>query len=196
MKIACLGTALLLLAMGLPAPVQAAPELVETCQDTVGAAVITWDCEFEDTDYSLGGMLTFTVNWTVDAGAAMYEDFTARGPGYTPKSKKDAVEGTAPTVDGFIDNGTDGSVTVSIMLVDLHRAGKSGEKANAHFSLWLRVDEDGDGVVDDEPTQFGVNLHVTDPPEEVLPEGAIRLAGDGSSVSTTTWGAVKRSYKQ
>lgn len=135
----------------------AAPVAVESETDTLGATIITWESSFEDLDYSVGDMITLTVNWTVDEGAAEFNEFTLRR--YTPKSKMDPAVGTDPVGAGLTDN----SVTVTFWFSELHLdEDRLVDIGNGHFMLYLNVDEDGDGTPETR-AGFGVNIHVEDP---------------------------------
>ena len=62
--------------------VSAAPVVVESETDTLGATIITWESSFEDLDYAVGDPVILTINWTVDQGIAAYDSFALRR--YTP----------------------------------------------------------------------------------------------------------------
>jgi len=174
--------------------VQAQAVPVETCMEDTDVTLVTWDCEFEDSLYTEGDVVEMTVTWSVDAGPAAFYGFEARGNKFTPRSKHDPVEGTEPTIIDLVD-GANGSVTVSFVYLNLHAAGKKGKKkGNAHFFLLLKLDEDGDGVVDEKETKFGVNLHVTQPEADPA-SGLFRLAGE-EPVEAVTWGALKSRFNR
>ena len=135
----------------------AAPLVVESDTDTLGATIITWESSFEDLDYTVGTPISLTVNWTVDAGSAAFDHFDLRQ--YTPKSKGDPAIGTDPIVSASGPN----SVTVNFQFSDLHWDGdRLVDIGNGHFKLYLSVDEDGDSVPET-VVGFGVNIHVEDP---------------------------------
>jgi len=131
--------------------------LTESSSDTEGATTITWDSSFADLDYNLGDTITMTVNWDVDAGVATYDSFVVKR--FTPRSKKDPAAGALLSTPN--QSGTE--VTVEFNFDELHFDKKRNvEIGNAHFKLYLMVDSDGDGEVD-ELEGYGVNVHVEDP---------------------------------
>jgi len=131
-------------------------DLVETSTKTKGATTITWDSSFQDLNYSLGDAITMTVNWTVDAGTATYDSFALKG--FTPKSQKDPADGQVLSI-----SQSGNSVTVEFKFTDLHLDRvRNVEVGNAHFKLYLWIDQDGDGAVDT-LAGYGVNVHVEDP---------------------------------
>jgi len=137
--------------------VSAAPIVVESETDTLGATIITWEASFEDLDYTLGNPIVLTVNWIVVEGSATYDSFVLRS--YTPKTKIDPAIGTDPVVAG---NG-DTSVTFEFLFSDLHYdEDYLVDIGNGHFKFFLMVDEDGDGTPETR-AGFGVNIHVEDP---------------------------------
>ena len=133
---------------------------VETSTDTSDATIITWYSSFEYLDYTVGDQITMTVSWTVEAGAAAFEDLVLRH--YTPKSKKDPAVGTEPSY-AYPGSDGDNSVDITFSFSELHLdEERSVEIGNGHFTLLLNLDEDDDG----EPetvARFGVNIHVEDP---------------------------------
>ncbi|UCD30015.1 MAG: hypothetical protein JSV03_05945 [Planctomycetota bacterium] len=138
--------------------------VVETCTDTLGATIITWDSELEDLNYTMGDPITMTVTWTVDAGMATYNDAVLRH--YTPKSKKDPAVGDEPTFT-YPGSAGDNSVDIMFSFTELHLDEDNAvEIGNGHFTFLLDVDEDGDGEVD-AVARFGTNIHVEDPQETV-----------------------------
>jgi hypothetical protein len=135
--------------------VSAAPVVVQTDTDTLGATIVTFESSFEDLDYAVGTVISLTVNWTVDAGSAAYDSFGLRR--YTPRSKGDPAVGTDPVV---VASGP-GWVTVEFMFSELHYDDDNlVDIGNGHFKLYLSVDEDG---VTETVAGFGVNIHVEDP---------------------------------
>ena len=196
MKIALMAALGLLIAGSSVGVVQAQPYLAESCMEMEDSTLVTWDCEFEDSAYAEGTVVELTVNWSVDTdGPVQFCGFETRGNMFTPRDKKDPVEGTEPTVLDLVDAAT-GYVTVEFLFLNLHDKGKSGKKkGNAHFFLLLYLDQDGDGVLDENPTKFGVNLHASDPPEEDAGAGApgvLRMSDDGAE--TVSWGSLKARY--
>lgn len=147
----------------LTSAVFAAVSLVETSTETIGATTITWDSSFADPNYTEGDTVTFTVTWSVDAGAASYDGFVLRtnkkgGNEFTPRSKKDPVEGELISAVQ-----SDNSVTVEFKFTSLHwDEARNIKVGNAHFFLDLLVDVDGDETPET-IEHFGVNLHVEDP---------------------------------
>ncbi|MGF1615786.1 MAG: hypothetical protein ACFCVA_18270 [Gammaproteobacteria bacterium] len=139
-------------------------QLVERDSQQEGATTVTWDASFEDLDYTLGESITMVVNWDVDAGYAKYGDFTLRGPQFTPKGR-DPAAGTLDSVELKIDSGaapSKGSVEVTFPFTDLHfDEERQVDMGNAHFSLQLDVDTDGEGAPDSR-VDYGVNVHVED----------------------------------
>jgi hypothetical protein len=129
-----------------------------------GSTTITWDSSFQDPDYILGSTITFTVNWSVDDGAADYNDFSLKvNPqgkgGFTPRGK-DPATGTTPVVTAQSGN----SVTVQFKFTGLHLdKERDVEIGNAHFMLYLNIDKIGDDGVLDSVVGYGVNVHVEDP---------------------------------
>lgn len=138
----------------------AAPVAVESDTDTLGTNEVTWTSSFHDSNYVEGTPVTFTVTWS-STGLVEFDGVSLRG--YNPKSKG-AVQGTDPV---FVSPGSAGanSVDITVTFLALH----FDEKTNAeigvgHYSVMLRVDEDGDGATDS-TAKFGVNLYVEDPIE-------------------------------
>ena len=135
----------------------AAPIVVESGTDTLGATIIIWESSFEDLDYMAGELVTLTINWTVWAGSAEFESFALRH--YTPKSKKDPAIGDDPVVTATTAN----SVTVTFTFSELHYDDDNlVEIGNGHFKLYLMVDEDDD-LIPETRAGFGTNIHVEDP---------------------------------
>jgi hypothetical protein len=143
----------------------AALMLVERQTETIGATTITWDSSFEDLNYTLGETITMRVTWDVVAGRAAFLDFVLRGPEFTPKGP-DPADGTEPVVTPVQDSGgpdTTGIVDVEFAFTALHcDEAKPADIGNAHFSLVLNIDKDGDGQLDS-IVRYGVNVHVEDP---------------------------------
>lgn len=138
----------------------AAPAATETCSDTLDATIVNWTCEFEDLDYTLGSVLTLTVTWSVDQGFADYDWVGFRS--YTPKAKNDPALGTDPVIT-YPGSAGDNSVDIAFTFVEMHTCKDDGVAiGNGHFKLYLRVDEDGDGLTD-ATAGFGVNVHAEDP---------------------------------
>jgi len=187
---------MLLVSLGVSAPAFAEPYVEETCTDSLGATVITYDCGIVDTCYAVGNLLTVTVSWNADAGMAMFDDLVSRKPYFTPKDKRDAVEGEEPTILSVVD-GNSGEVTFTFLFTQLHATGNGG-KGNAKFFLLLKVDEDGDGVLDEESAKFGINVHVEECESGteaiVTPAGRWRQSSEDPAVHLGTWGTLKSAY--
>jgi hypothetical protein len=144
------------LALSIP-PTAATLEHVERSTKTTGATKISWDSSFQDLEYTKGTDISLKVTWTVEAGAAEYNSFTFKRA--TPKSKKDPalVELIGITYED------DTSVVVTFKFTELHwDAERQVDIGNAHFKLYLMVDENGDGNVET-LAAYGVNVHVEDP---------------------------------
>lgn len=143
----------------------AALVLVERNSETNGATTVTFDSSFEDLNYNRGDEIVMTVTWRVDAGRATFHGFALRGPQFTPKGP-DPARGELLEVTLLHDSngpGTEGAVEVVFRFTELHLdRERNVEVGNAHFSLLLNVDTDGDGVLDD-VAGHGVNVHVEDP---------------------------------
>lgn len=147
-----LGLALL----GLTGVALATLSLEETSTKAKGATTITWGSSFQDLNYSLGDTITMTVNWTVDAGLATYDSFAPKR--FTPTSQKDPADGQVLST-----SQSGNSVTVQFKFTDLHLDRvRNVEVGNAHFKLYLWIDQDGNGVVET-LAGYGVNVHVEDP---------------------------------
>ena len=147
-------------------PALAGLELVEQDTKTVGATTITWDSSFEDLDYTIGETIEMNVHWTVDMGFGAFSDFALRGPEFTPKGP-DPASGRLLRADLVTDTGAaspdQGQVDVELVFDELHcDDSRDAEIGNAHFSLFLDIDTDGDGAPDSE-VGYGVNLHVEEP---------------------------------
>lgn len=132
---------------------------VDESDRTYGATKITWESSFQDLDYTINDVTTFTVNWTVDTGVASYDGFFLRGKEFTPTTRKDPALGELIDATG----GTD-SVTVQVRFTGLHFDDEDGnvDIGNGHFTLFLMIDIDGDGVPETKKG-YGVNIHVEDP---------------------------------
>jgi len=159
---------IVVLALALTATIAfAALGLMETSTKTRGATTITWDSSFADFDYTCGSVITMTVNWTVDAGAAEFAGFALKENkkgkgGFTPRSKKDPATGEVSGVTYPGANGAN-SVDVSFRFTGLHLdKRRSVDVGNAHFKLYLNIDTDGDETPDS-VVGYGVNVHVEDP---------------------------------
>lgn len=145
-------------------PAAADLTLVGRSSETHGATTVTWDASFEDLGYALGEPVTITVRWAVDAGSARFSSLELRG--YTPRGP-DPAAGTEPKVI----SRDDASVRAELRFTDLHVDRERGLSiGNAHLVLVLRVDGDGDGVVET-PVALGVNVHVEDPSGAAGPTG-------------------------
>lgn len=186
----------LLVSLGLAATANAEPFVEESCTDTIGATVITYDCGIVDTCYTVGDIVAVTVSWNADEGLAMFDDLVSRMPFFTPRAHRDPVEGGEPTSTGVVD-GNSGEVTFEFLLTQLHRTGNGG-MGNAKFFLLLKVDEDGDGVLDEESTKFGINVHVRECGGENGGAPFVRwgISSDDPGVQLGTWGALKTRYDQ
>lgn len=140
-------------------------ELVDQETKTVGATTITWDSSFEDLNYTVGQVITLDVNWTVDAGAANYNSFVLRDPKFTPKGPDPANGELLATAlqQNSSTQGTSGKVQVSFRFTELHcDEERDLQNGNAHFSLVLNIDQDGD-TLPESVVNYGVNVHVEDP---------------------------------
>lgn len=157
--------AALALALG-ATPAFAALELVEQNSKTVGATSISWDSSFRDLSYVNAATITMEVNWSVDAGTASFNNFRLRNPPrFTPKGP-DPANGELIGVQLLQNSdaqGSEGTVEVTFRFTELHcDAERDREIGNAHFSLDLAIDQNGDGVTDG-VVNYGVNVHVEDP---------------------------------
>ena len=151
-------------------PVLAELPPFETSTKTIRDTTITWDSSFKDCFYTLGEDITMTVEWTVDAGTAEFKSFglkekknlngngKAKGPkAFTPRGN-DPAEGALIRVTPDTNE-----VVVNFRFTELHfDEERNVEIGNAHFKLFLMVDEDGDEIVETQ-AGFGVNVHVEDP---------------------------------
>ncbi len=120
-----------------------------------GNTTITWDSSFLDDNYTLGDEITMTVNWTVDTGAAVYDDFELKR--FTPKGRDPA--------GGFIISTTPDSTSVVVVFTfdELHLdRTRNVLIGNAHFKLILEIDKVGDPATES-LVGYGVNVHVEDP---------------------------------
>jgi hypothetical protein len=146
-------------------PSSASLSLVETSTNTFGATTIIWESSFLDADYTLGDPILLTVNWQVVSGAATFNSLVQRGKIYTPTSKKDPALGTPLIVGAVANSGaapSSGSVDAAFAFTALHFDEIRGvEIGNAHLTLRLNIDTDGDGATDS-VIGFGVNVHVED----------------------------------
>ena len=134
-------------------------DLTKTSTRTNGATTISWDFRFTDPDYTLGDTITLTATWTVE-GVAEYVDFDFGSISFTPMSKQDPALGEIVTTAVKND---DNSITIEFLFSDLHLCPvRNAEVGNAHFTLYLDIDMDGDGVVDTE-MGYGVNVRVEQP---------------------------------
>ncbi len=142
---------------------QAAPVVADDDEEAFGATTVKWTSSFEDLDYELGTTVTFDITWNVLTGVASLdkdEPFAPRFPFFTPKDPFDPVEGEMEMVSSDADART---VTVKVTFTALHFSEEEmSDKGNAHMSIFLFVDEDGDGAAETR-VQLGVNLHVEDP---------------------------------
>jgi hypothetical protein len=159
MRIALLIVALMILAVPLIAVnADAQPQVVESSTDTLGMNEVTWTSGFADLNYVEGAPVTITVTWS-GTGLVEFDGVALRG--YNPKSKG-AVQGTDP-VAVYPGSAGANSVDITVQFLALHFDGKTdAEIGVGHFTVYLRVDEDGDGVTDSS-AGFGVNLYVSDP---------------------------------
>jgi len=149
------------LAMGL----MAAPALAATAVDTDskllddGVTTVTWDSSFVDLAY-VGGATTMLINWTVSSasGTADYNgNWHERG--ITPRAKNDPAEGYVREVSEVPNT----SATFSATFTELHYSeDESIDMGNAHFTIRLDVDIDGDTITD-QTIRCGVNCHVETP---------------------------------
>ncbi len=133
----------------------AALVFVEDSTKTKGATTITWNSSFEALDYTEGDPITMTVNWTVDTGAAVYDDLDLKR--FTPKGRDPA--------GGFINTTSPDSVSVVVVFKfdELHLdSTRNVLIGNAHFKLILEIDKDGTGGPES-LVGYGVNVHVEDP---------------------------------
>ena len=147
-------------------PAFASLVLVEQDTKTVGATTITWDSSFEDLNYTVGEPIAMSVHWTVDMGFGEFSDFDLRGPEFTPKGP-DPADGSLDSIVLVADTGeaspAEGRVDVEFRFTELHcDEPRDVEIGNAHFSLFLNIDTDGDGSPD-RVVGYGVNVHVEEP---------------------------------
>lgn len=146
------------MALSLGTPIAATPVVTEWSEKTRGATTVKWTSSFHDLDYTLRDTILLRVEWDITAGVAQFESFGLKGKGFTPSSKKDPASGSW----GIADQGVSW-VEIDVTFDGLHRSEEElVDIGNAHFKLWLMVDEDGDGVLET-LAGFGVNLHVEDP---------------------------------
>jgi len=162
------GAAFLLFLIG-SSPAFAEPMMVEQSTKTEDTTTVTWDSCFEILEYKLGEPITLVVNWTVDEGAATFNGFSLRGPGFTPKGP-DPATGELSLVQTVMDSGaidSTGSVEVTFTFDALHCDEGNGVRiGNAHFWLLLNVDTVDDGTTEtDSVVGYGVNVHVEQPGE-------------------------------
>jgi len=155
------------------APVHAALELVEQSTKTVGATTVTWDSSLQDLNYTTGTTLIAEVNWSVDAGQATFSNFRLRSPNFTPKGP-DPANGSLSSIQLLSNSGgagSDGAVQVAFVFSELHcDAERQVQIGNAHFSLDLNIDQNGDGAIDS-VVGYGVNVHVEQPGACVATDG-------------------------
>lgn len=144
---------------------------------TFKGAIIMWNCGWQYDDYDLQAgdrSITMTVTWTVDAAGVNAEyvgfdlkakphpkDPTKDFTGFTPRGKDPATGGGLSVDDS---NAATGSVDVTFSFTNLHYDKRRDvDVGSAHFRLVLRIDEDDNGFVPDDPLiGFGVNLHAED----------------------------------
>ena len=132
---------------------------------------LTWTSGLGGFDYTEGTDYVGTVNWSVDQGSAVFDDFTVRSP--MPKTWT-PVGSSGMNVDGTMTPGAggDGTVDVTVNMTPMHDVGADpdepeedgwmGQIGNGHFWLLLTVD-DGEG--NEEMVKLGVNFHLEDPAE-------------------------------
>jgi hypothetical protein len=134
-------------------------ELRETSTKTTGATTINWDSSFHDSDYTCGSPISATVTWSIVSGNAQYPDTGFFGlRRFTPRSKRHPADGAVlsrPTQAG-------NAVDFEFAFCDLHFDSENNvDVGNAHFKLYLIVDEDGNGTPES-LVGYGVNFHVED----------------------------------
>ena len=177
-KLAVLTAAMALIAFA-ATPASAADEaagLVGSSVKPTGVTTVSWDSSFKDLSFTEGNTSTFTVNWTVDVGEAVFDSCgskTHKGKGkggtFTPKSGKDPVTGSTTCIlDNDSEDGA-GAVVVRVTFDTLHCDKIRGvEVGNGHVKLYLDVDTDGFGGTDT-LVGYGVNVHVEDPNNAACP---------------------------
>ncbi|MFQ5775540.1 MAG: hypothetical protein ACE5GS_13545 [Kiloniellaceae bacterium] len=139
-------------------------DLVDTSSRTNGETTITWDSSFEDLDYTLGDPITMTVMWTFSGttpvvATPIFDAFVLKRKGFTPSSRKDPADGVLEAVGPVSGSQVDVDFRFTCLHLDDER---NVELGNAHFKLLLRIDKNGDGVLDSR-AGYGVNVHVEDP---------------------------------
>ncbi|MBI4587383.1 MAG: hypothetical protein HY725_00975 [Candidatus Rokubacteria bacterium] len=126
---------------------------------TVGSNTLTADNNVKYVNYTVGEVLTVTLNYSATCDIE-FSGLTQRSPKpYTPRG----VAGVVSNVTGTPPAGspaTSGSVTFDIQFTSLKKAGKSKQFGVAHLKLVLGVDDDCDGSIDD-TVNIGVQLSVS-----------------------------------
>jgi hypothetical protein len=159
-------------------------ELWEQGTETIGSTTITHDSSFHDHDYRQGNVITMTVSWTVDEGAASLNDFVLKR--FSPISKKDPVIGELLEVtllkDSYNGDG-EGEVEVKLNFLEIHYdMERDIQIGNGLFQLMLNVDKNGDGAPET-VAGFGVNVHVEGELDEVPPSISITNPVDSAVIS-------------
>lgn len=161
-RLACAAGPALLLAATLA---YAAVELVDQDTKTVGSTTVTWDASFQDLAYRIGSEITLPVTWSVDAGSASFAGVRLRGPAFTPLGP-DPAAGELLDVSLVQDTllaASEAAVEVTLRFDELNcDEEREVQIGNAHVSLDLHIDEDGDGSLD-AIVGYGVNVHVEQP---------------------------------
>lgn len=162
-------------------------ELWEEGTETIGSTTITHDSSFHDHDYRQGNVITMTVSWAVDDGAATFDDFVLKR--FPPIAKKDPVIGELLEVtlvkDSYNGDGK-GEVEVKLNFLELHYdEDRDIQIGNGLFKLMLNVDKNGDGTPET-LAGFGVNVHVEGELDDLPPSISITNPVDSSVITYTT----------
>ncbi len=181
--------AMVLAIIAIGSPTYAGLELFEQNTQKVRKTTITHDSSFHDYDYRQGNVITMRVTWTVDDGAAAFDDFVLKR--FPPIAKKDPVVGELLEVtllkDSYNGDGDgEGEVEVKLIFLELHYDGERDiQIGNGLFRLMLNVDKNGDGTPDT-VAGFGVNVHVEGDLDEAPPSVIITNPINGSVIASTT----------
>ncbi len=144
-----LGVVAALVAVGFMTTPATAEEVsrVSTCTMGSGSNSLTYDCNFNVKDYTLGSPITVTASWSC-TGTCGLASFGMRGKGFTPDGVSGHMVSAKRSGDG---------VSMTFAFDALKETG-SGGTGNAHFKMGVKMDDGaGNVTVKDCPIEIHLN---------------------------------------
>jgi hypothetical protein len=118
-----------------------------TCTHTHGTNVVTYDCNFNVRDYTVGTPVKFTINYECSGACGPVTSFGLRDAGFTPEGVMGRMVGAKRLTN---------AIELTFVFDRLKTAGKN-MIGNAHFNMNLSAD-DGTGTFVTVPCYVDVHL--------------------------------------